>query len=731
MSYNSNQYNKTSYNYSSFVPSEFSGTLFTFRQDVHSTAATQSLFDLKQKVGVLASAQVLITLKQQVELQSIISNKTLFTTKQKVNKTLDSQDLFTLVQRVNSTATQSGFFEKYGWDCEVIVGGYRITTDLVAKQNGLHGKMTISVNENQSRTATFTIIPPEASIDPQQFQGQQVIINMREASTGWYKVFTGWVDVPEIDFLQRKVTFICTDRRADRIIKLGSEYVNSIGSYSEDVFGRAQDKADELDKRLETVPSTVDFDNYGNVKFTPWRSKTVADFTLGNSDVFYSNVNVRYTNRAKTINRINLTLNYNYERLHQQVVGFTWTEADYTPNSQGLQNWFNNGKGSFAGKETIKAAASQGAWKLLNMSFVDLWPAQSVPLGEGFGVWQPNQVYEETKGREQFLGYLKDNNGDFVTAGSPAKLVPIYEPVLDANGKQIQDVIRRVITDTSSHLCIGASWTSARRFTQTVTEKYQVQITAPQLISKFGAIDSYDQVDITDEFDSSYWENSDVVSLTNENFFIDKDTQRYRYLQAMQVMLNRARTNLLKVSRDVVVNFRTKFLKPQLDLYHTVEIDVDDKLPSDSGDPHFNAKGKIGSYQHVIDFDSTEAYTDVTLYLSKADGSTTDTTQFAILVPPQDPSYIGSKRTISLGTHLGEDPNPDNTPGAENWTGYIGNKLVGNIASGQVRTNYPESFVVVFPEISGILRDNIVYTSPASSNTFTILIPDDTLDVSF
>jgi len=613
------------------------------------------------------------------------------------------------------------FFQKNKWDIEILLGSYKIDTTNGVQQNGLCDEFNLQVDENQARTCTFSIIPPRGAIIPEQYQGKSVKVNLRNAQ-GWWQIFDGYVDLPRLDFMTRKLTFSCSDQRSNRIIKLPIGSIKLIGSYSEAVFGTPRDKSAELENRLQTVAASYDFDNYGKPQLTPWLPKVVPDFTFNSDGVYWGNTGsptVEYTNHKKAVNTINITVDYSYQRLHQQACFFRW--QGYV---EFLDNWWRVGKPSFPPKESIQSAATSTDWKLVqDINFVNLWPAQSF----GSIGWQPNQVEYEYANRFTFAGYLKDSTGGFVTVGSPPRLSPIWEVVNDRNGNPVKDVVKIITTDTSSMLCKGANWASALRFAQTVKEHYTIQMRAPQAITKNGVVESFENVSITDPYDTSTWEKSDVVSFTTDNFYINKNNRFSDVKQAIQVSLNKARHDLLELQRDTIVKFRTVRPFPQIDLKHTVEIDVDHSVVNST--VAINAKGKVGSITHNINMNTLEAYTSITLFLSRAQGTAT-TSPFQVQVPIEDPLYIGQTKSISLGTYVGL--NPDDTNLSQKWTGWIGNREYTKTTSTGTgsntttwRTNYPEQFIIDFPAIPDALRNEIVYTS---DNTLTLEIPNDLLE---
>lgn len=616
------------------------------------------------------------------------------------------------------------FFQKNGYDVQVTIGEYLIDTTKEKQDDGLCDELVINMACNQSRSALFSFIPPEDTIELEQFQGEEVTIMIRTEAAGWVQVFFGYVDTPSLDFLARKITLDCSDQRQNRIIELPLGVVSTIGVYSEDVFGRSKDAAEELEKRLQTITSDFDFDSYGNWQLTPWLPKAIPDIVINPEDVRYTdNPTVQYTNRVKTVNTMNLTVNYNYQRLHQQTITVNWPGF-----AQFLRDWWTPGKPGFPAKETIQSAATSGDWKLLaNINFVNLWDAQAFDIGAGgVIIWQPNQVQYEYKGRTKFSGYLKDGDGEFVRVGDPAVLVPQYEPVKDEEGKQIMDVVRTTITDTSSKLCRGATWAAARRFSQTVKEQYNITLFASQSVDNYGTIDGSEIVDIEDEYDTSEWEQGDEISYSLGNFYQDQKNNYPDLWRGVSVALNKARREIYNLHRDVTVTFTTTPTpRPEIDLKHTLEVTIDQAVIGSSA--YIHAIGKVSTINHYVNFNTLEAYTRVSLRLSRSGGGSTTSDTWSVPLAVQNPNYIGEPLSIGLKTYIGINPDPDVTPGAEKWTGWICNTDL-TTASGVNRTSFPESFIVDYPPIPDSIRNEITYNSDSE---FDLEIPNDVLEISF
>ncbi len=614
------------------------------------------------------------------------------------------------------------FYQFYNYDVEVIVGSLVITTALRRGEFGLCDKLIINRQENTAGNATFSFIPPEEIIDLEAYQGEAVLILFRTPTDGWQQVFTGFVDVPSLDFINRKITFACTDDRNNQIIQLPYSIVRSIGYFDEAVFGTPTDQSDELDRRLQTVAGNFDFNRFGQPTLTSWAPKGTPDFVLDSGDVRQgTNPKVSFASRKTTINTVTVSFKYSYQRLHQQNISFVW------PGFSGLiQDWFLAGKPSFPQRNHIQSAASSGEWQLIRISFTPLWEAGGYSGPNGVLIWQPDQVINSYAPKTKFTGYLMTNSVPPipVVVGNPPTKVPQYEPVVDADGNKVMEIVAMTITNTSSALCTGAQWTSAKKFSQTVSETYNVTIAAPQSVAKYGVINSNSNYSIADEYDVNIWETGSVVSDVTDNFFIDQDYGRANLSSALAAAYHRAVHDIRAVHRDIQVQFQTLGIRSKIDLVHTIDFNVSDPKSTTS---HISAIGKVSAISHTIDFRTEQAYTDVTLSLSKAEGEDSND-PFGYEIPQQNPGYIGVPQRINLSTHSGIDP--ASTSLSDKWIGWICNKEITRSTGSAItvaRTNFTESFVVDYPKIPDSLRNEVKYIADTE---LAIAIPDDFLETS-
>lgn len=450
-----------------------------------------TLVYLEQAVQSIADG-TLVSIEQNVSLYTL-GEGTLINIEQAIKSFADGT-IVNIEQNVKNPILET-FLYKNGFLPEIYIDGAQIPQNQIAN-------FKVYRREGEASTCSFTLIPPTGTQNYKNYLGKPCFINVQRLNNTSIRIFSGWVDNPSIDIIEQKIEFKCSDRRQTQINQLNYNIIRSFGKYSDFVFGKAIDKADELTKRLTTVQKSFDFDAYGNFTLTDWTPKNTPDFILSNSGVYYEEPRVFHDNKEEAINTVNLTINYQYQRLHQQSVQVVWNGY-----ASFISDWWNNKKPSFPARYTIQYAATATSWTLLGggIRYVDLWEAG---VYSGI-VWQPNQVTYTYKAKTALTPVYY-----YATPESPPSLVwpdgkrYSYETrVLDSNGNPIYEVATTTIVDTSSHLCRGASWVAGKKFSQTINELYSIRLSSPQAVSRYGNINKQETINIIDPYNTSGWEN--------------------------------------------------------------------------------------------------------------------------------------------------------------------------------------------------------------------------------
>lgn len=629
---------------------------------------------------VKSGSGLLVSLAQVVDLR--ISGKgRLVDVAQDVQVT-GSGSLLALRQRVRDVAAVRQYIGEAGYpffsgafDLTIIVGNVDVTPSIVET-------VSITREENSSALADFTFRAPAGVQDLTRWHGKTVTIT-HESESGTRLMYTGVVDIPIIDLIEKTITLKCTDSREARNEAQPAEFVQSIGYWSKDVFGEPETLADELEQRLETVPYALDYDSYGSRTYTAWQPKTVADFSLGDHMIYYRRPSVEVLSRGRVTNQITLNLEYQYQRLRQRTRNYSFD------SELSACTYFAHGLPPT--NVQLQQAIDAAGWEYTAYSSDGLDPSGRYICQGGVIYWSTTRNYAETAPK-------LDENGDQVT---------------DANGNPVYTQTGRSTSDIQNVYAQSATWTATKRWAQNVSEKLTVTLTAPQSISQYGLTSTTESYGHRDEYDATKWEQmegyqpapSDFLTSANGDKYRDQNADVAGWQNMALCAIARAKTRIQKAHRDNRVTFETP-LWAGIELRHTVE----------TTGGTVRAKGKVYRITHTFDVSNRESATEVELALSQAAGSAVDS---PVVVPTRpavtDPAT--NVQTINLRTHT----IPQGGEASDNWAGYIFQDL-GSGFKRQV------AMVVDTPAIDDQSRDT---KTAERSQVYTVEIRNDMLEVEF
>lgn len=638
------------------------------------------LISIEQKVGIISGGAELVMSFEQETILRLVESGELIRIEQATETVADGL-LISIEQKTRNNSVPD-HLTRTGWDATILLDGNPLPREQI------HGLVNIQRNEGGASLMDFTIIPPLGLQDAESLTGKSVTMDV-DTPDGTFRIYTGIVDICDIDLIEKKITIKCTDRRTELINTTLASVVPTIGIYSPIIFGReAKDPADELALRLTTVPVSVDFDAYGNYTLANLAPKTSPDFTLTGDDIYYRDPKVEFTSRGRVTNKVTIGFQYRRSRLWHYQRGYSWV-------SPIASNWclFMNDGYTLAQRTMIESAVSGLNWPIRGDITWTQIPASGWYCG---AAWSTVRFTGNT-------AYQKDSGGNYV---------------LDSDGNKIVDSANSRITggtDTRNVWANGAAWQSTTRWVQTITENYTMVVQAPQSQTQFGDVEAANSYSGSDDTDYQYWE-SDYKAYNNpynkedNTYYVDISANRNDVNAAIGTALQIAKTTILSSHRDTRVTIY-RSLWPQIDLKHTVQL----------ASSALNAKGKTYIINHILDIGTGEAVTKVTLALSRAQGSQSSSTLSIPAIPTN--TTLPDSTTIVLGNHYGE--NPDNHP---EWNGRIGNKFVTIPPFITSRSTYNEQFILDTPTIEDVYRQE---RNVFGGGTYNVAIPNDLLEVYF
>jgi len=658
------------------------------------------LNELQVDGGLENSSMVLLTIGKSIAKRDAYSGQILSVGKQIVSSAGSSTIIF--IGKDIQVHQESTFYSRNGWDLFITVGTQLISPSII------HGGVQVVKNEDDNHTAEFTIIMRPAIYNLYDYQGKAVKIQAKVAGVT-RTVFTGAVDIPTIDVINEKLTLRCV---ADRRKLLGNltAYEPYVGYYSATVLGQNDSTYDRINARLQTIPSSLDFDGSNNYTLTSWTPKTTADYTYGSSAVYRRDPQLILESSAKIVNTVNIELQYGYQRNHHRSAFYYWQHtyapADPTTGLGGICPFLAD-RPSMPTREMIRSAATSTGWQIepYTLYFGKQFASNSYTCNGAWVMWSTVESINQN---------IAVKNKD----GTAAK---------DAKGNEIYRSVPVVISDNTDLYTMQSQWVSSTRFKQNIQESYRISVVAPSSVSTYGTLVetqsySYNGVDAYADWETytaGQPSPSGVTKYTDSgsgSYFFNSNADRPTFNNAVTCALHKAQTSILRNHRDTRIVFQ-RFISPELELKHTIAL---------SG-KWVRGKGKCQRIVHSFCVSDCafgaagEAYTEVQLAQYRSTTTVTNT-PLTVPTPPAD-TYVLPQTGAILGNHYGEDPS---TPQAATWNGYVGNiyllEFLPGIGNNHTRSKYQEMFIVDAPVIPDQIRNDRVLSSTVSYN---VNIPSD------
>lgn len=502
----------------------------------------------------------------------------------------------------------------------------QLLLDGIDVSENLSGTLSVEREENAASIAEFTLVPFAGPISVTQWIGKPVEINYGEDEQS-FSLFRGVVDEPVYNPTTKLTQFTCSDQLQEHIEQLDREDIDW-GYWSESVFSVDTDNWRYAQDRLSTIPFSLNLDQNNILKLTPWQAKSIPDFAFTDNELVYQSLKVQLANRRQIHNSAQITFQYRYQCFKQREVHF-----DYQyPLCLCAQ---------------LKSGATMPNVEMITKAIEGTgWLLQCAPV------------------------FTPQYPGDWYMC----------------EGERLAFVIT---PELQEYLVRGSQFTLMKRFDQTTTEEYQLNVQAPQSIHQLGTLPYKSQFTLEIPADSDKFKNISQYQLAPEESLIDSagdyvlvQDNINLFNQAISTVLNLAKTQMLEAHRQNLVSFQVA-MQPNIDTQHTVKITSQ----------NVKAMAKVKQIAHQCDFEQGSSLSTITLAVSRTD-DLSDVYETALSLdhqidlgmPPEAP------HRVELPTHFG---GALNTPVFNTtWDGYSGNTLIEPNAIA-----YPEQFALSIPEI--------------------------------
>lgn len=640
--------------------------------------------DVRQKVGIGIDSQDICTISQDVILYVNIPSTNICSIAQSVKAYVSSENICSISQNVINTAANN-FLSRHGYTVQIVVDSQVLPDSMIA------GNIVITKEESQANQATLSLLVQNPVDFIDAIWGKTITIDY-VTSTSSKRQFTGVVAIPEIDLLNRRVNITCSNNRDELINNKLAGSLKTTGRYSYEVQGSVTDTASEMKHRISTVQKSLDFDGYNVPRFNSWYAKSVPDYTLTASSIYYRQPKVIWQDRTKIRNYESINIQYQYTRLYHYQQEFSWTfPFDFCT--------FLQSQYSMPSVQMIEDAISGAGWRTVgNTIYTSVFPPGSCAFGAQLILW---------------------NTSSLANQGT-------YSTVFDSEGNVISDPDGNNVygfspfteqTDLSQIYTIGAQWVASTRFSQYIIENYSITVKSTQSITQFGEVKDVSKTSIKDDFDAGSWEDyteataqpADAVTFAGGSYYFNQDTDPALMTNAILTSIDLAKTSIYGSHRNTFVIAETPIM-PDLELSHTVKMDSD----------LITAKGKVQKIVHTIElYEGVGSSTEITLALFRSKGTATETPTKA---PARPTDAIDlNPGLVTLGNNYGVTD--------ESFNGFIGNKLNPLVAGTPPRTSVQEEFRVDTPKIPDAYRKSRTLTS--GPTTYELNIPNDLLEVEF
>jgi hypothetical protein len=414
------------------------------------------------------------------------------------------------------------------------------------------------------------------------------------------------------------------------------------------------------EERLSTLRASLDCDAYGALRLSTWYAGAV-DFYFGPDTTVYQSIGVTYADLGSLTNVVELEADYRFPRLRQDVEAYGWAHpgADGLSGLQGFCAWRPDAT-ELPDVEMIRSATEGSGQVMIKASFTRLPPSDGDPCGNGVG-W----------------------------------------------------------INTYTELVLSGAWSGARRWVQSVTERYALRVEAPGSIADVGEVIARDGSAVEIESDrAERWENSlgnaipGVIGDDGEQSGHDDDLRAEPRRQSfLRCLLNQAVTTIAQAHNATQLSWETPTsLVMGLDLGHTLHL----------ADQGVQAVGRCSRLQHRLDKSSGVAMTTISIAVMRGGGTVNDPlTPPPFPVEPQ-PEPPGVGPGLNLPTQLGGKA----TSGEYNEAldGFSGN--YDNFDPTYER--FPRRFSITAAEIPAAERDEQVLQI---GQTYRVAIPNDLLEL--
>ncbi len=276
--------------------------------------------------------------------------------------------------------------------------------------------------------------------------------------------------------------------------------------------------------------------------------------------------------------------------------------------------------------------------------------------------------------------------------------------------------------------CLGAQWQAGRRWAQTITEEFAIDVTSPDIAEAIGqqqinadyAVEAtYDATDYEAQKDFTGPPADFVFSTKSNDWQKDADQNTADGRAAMEaaqtVAMEVARSEILGRARSNRVGV-SNIYDPMMSLDWTVRINT----------PYCKATGKVALIEETINPVTGDLGMAIEIAVSRHGGTGLGAEDPLTPPPaPEQPQETNTGRIYTIGYHVGQEEfSPPDDP---DWDGWITNVQSNGDSYFPTGESYDVRFVVAYPEVEVEARDEL---TADDITTYNIIVPEDELELS-
>lgn len=500
------------------------------------------------------------------------------------------------------------------WSVQLLLNGVDATEYLT-------GTIRIEREEFARCIADFSLLLDAGSVNPDSYIGQDVEIHFihHQADADVQVLrFRGKVERPRFSLQTRILACECSDRLNEVVEPMPVDQIDAMvgGLWSPDVFEPTEGRSrwTYAKERLSTLPVSFQRSVEGQLQVTPWAATSTPHWLIGPDTAIFQSIDYLPVELSERINVVEIEADYRFIRLRERHQEFSWRHPDIVGDS----------------------------------------------IDNSFCLWRHNS------GQVPTVAMIKEASDD---AGYTAVLTGAYWLRLPESGVYCDPPAGW--TNKYPDLLLRATWTSAIRWAQRVTEQYTLRLEAPASVAQAGQVISRDRIAMDTESDqeqtflnATYTSpEPGAVQDALGDYVVDIRNEERRQL-GLSTILAMGRVSILSAHRGN----RFAFTLPTAEavgirLEHTVRIE-DQVL----GHP-ISCQAKVVNIIDEWDLKTGRCYTNFQLAVSQGGSSETDP-----LTPPATPNSTPPgepSALIELPTQLGSrNESPIFDP---ELTGFSGN----------------------------------------------------------